>query len=69
MKEGKTTSEFKVTVLGIVSSVGAVLWTFAQQNCDLSPEKLIGLGGAILGIFGITAGYTVSRTMLKMKQK
>lgn len=58
MKPGIKTSEFWVTVC----SIGAVFVTFAQQNCDLSADKLLALAMALVG-----AVYTASRTWIKVK--
>lgn len=60
MKKGFKTSEFYVVLAGL----GTVIWGFAQQNCDLSADKLLGLAGAL-----VSAVYAGSRVYLKSKEK
>jgi hypothetical protein len=64
LKKGTKTSEFWVTAGAIASSVGTVLWSFVQQNCDLSTDKLVGLVIALLGAAGL---YSIGRSWVKVK--
>lgn len=61
MKPGYKTSEFSVTI----SAIGGILWAYIQQNCDISPTKLITL---VIGIGGAAGIYTGGRIYLKSKQ-
>lgn len=59
MKKGFKTSEFWVSC----TALGGVLWAFAQQNCDLSTDKLLALGMAL-----VAAVYSGGRVYLKSKK-
>lgn len=62
MKPGFKTSEFFITV----STLGGLLWAYVQQNCDLSPEKLIAL---MLSMATVAGAYVGGRSFLKWKAK
>jgi hypothetical protein len=52
--KGFTTSEFYVTIVGI----GGILFSFAQQNCNFTPDKILALAGIVIA-------YVGGRTYLK----
>ena len=58
MKPGIKTSEFYVVLVGI----GGILYTFIQQNCNFSTDKVMALAGVVIA-------YVASRSYLKGKQQ
>ena len=57
MKPGFKTSEFYVSLVGIAG----ILYTFVQQNCNFSTDKIMALAGVVIT-------YVASRSYLKGKQ-
>lgn len=59
LKPGYKTTEFWVTV----AAIGTVIWSFAQQNCNLSPDKLLALALSVA-----SAVYSGGRLYQKTRQ-
>ncbi len=57
MKAGFKTSEFYIALVGI----GGILYTFVQQSCNFSTDKVMALAGVVIS-------YVASRSYLKGKQ-